>query len=116
MRLGKKAYPAIFAVKRADVLAQSKYKQAEKLQYIEEYEACYNRIMEKEQCLSLKDLAVTGSDLIAEGIKPGPGLGQILQELFDLVLEDPEKNEKEYLLAKGRDLYRNHEAKGGIIA
>lgn len=116
VRLGKKAYPAIFAVKRADVLAQSKYKQAEKLQYIEEYEACYNRIMEKEQCLSLKDLAVTGSDLIAEGIKPGPGLGQILQELFDLVLEDPEKNEKEYLLAKGRDLYRNHEAKGGIIA
>lgn len=116
VRLGKKAYPAIFAVKRADVLAQSKYRQAEKLQYIEEYEACYNRIMEKEQCLSLKDLAVTGSDLIAEGIKPGPGLGQILQELFDLVLEDPEKNEKEYLLAKGRDLYRNHEAKGGIIA
>lgn len=104
VRLGRKAYPDIFAVKRADVLAQSAYKQGEKLQYIEEYEACYNRIIEKEQCLSLKDLAVKGSDLIAEGMKPGPKLGQVLQELFELVLEEPEKNTKEYLLKKSREM------------
>lgn len=113
VRLGQKAFPDIFAVKRADVLAQSGYRRAEKLQYIEEYEACYNRILEKEQCLSLKELAVTGSDLIAEGIKPGPGLGQILQELFALVLEEPEKNNKEYLLEKGREMFHSHETKGG---
>ncbi len=104
VRLGRKAYPDIFAVKRADVLAQSTYKQAEKLQYIDEYEACYNRIIEKEQCLSLKDLAVKGSDLIAEGMKPGPRLGQVLQNLFELVLEEPEKNTKEYLLKKSREM------------
>lgn len=102
VRLGKKAYPAIFAVKRADILAQSAYKRTEKLQYIEEYEACYNRILGKEQCLSLKDLAVTGGDLIAAGMEPGPQLGMVLQKLFDLVLDNPEKNTKECLLAESR--------------
>ena len=101
VRMGRNSYPAIFAVKRADILAQSEYKRAEKLQYIDEYEACYNGIIEKEQCLSLKDLAVTGSDLIAAGMEPGPVLGKKLQELFELVLEDPSKNTKEYLLMKG---------------
>ncbi len=107
VRLGSQCYPAIFAVKRADILAQSDYKRTEKLQYIEEYEACYNRILNKEQCLSLKDLAVTGADLIAAGMKPGPQLGMVLKELFDIVLEDPDKNTKEYLLMKSRDAGRN---------
>ncbi len=104
VRLGRKAYPDLFAVKRADVLAQSAYKRAEKLKYIEEYEECYHRIIEKEQCLSLKDLAVKGADLIAEGMKPGPELGQVLQELFELVLDNPEKNTKEYLLMKSKEM------------
>lgn len=103
VRLGREAFPDIFAVKRADVLAQSGYRRAEKLQYIEEYEACYNRILEKEQCLSLKELTVTGADLIAEGMKPGPQLGMVLQELFEMVLEDPRKNTKEYLMAQIRN-------------
>lgn len=112
VRLGQKAYPDIFAVKRADALAQSGYKRTEKLQYIDEYEACYNRILEKEQCLSLKDLAVTGADLIAAGMKPGPQLGRVLQELFELVLEYPEKNKKETLLLESRNLFFADEKKG----
>ena len=37
------------------------------------------------------------------GIKPGPGLGKVLKQLLDIVLEDPLKNEKEYLLKKAAD-------------
>ena len=100
VRLGIEAYPAIFSVKRADVLAQSDYERKRKLQYVEEYQACYQQIVEQQQCLSLKDLAVTGKDLIAAGMKPGPELGKVLKELFEIVLEDPEKNTKEYLMKK----------------
>ncbi len=98
VRLGIEAYPAIFAVKRADILAQSEYNRTQKLAYVDEYEACYHKILEKQQCLSLKDLAVTGADLIAAGMKPGPKLGAVLKELLELVLEEPSKNTKEYLL------------------
>lgn len=98
VRLGIEAYPAIFAVKRADILAQSDYKRAEKLAYVDAYEACYHEVLEKQQCLCLKELAVTGADLIAAGMKPGPGLGVLLKELLEIVLEEPSKNTKECLL------------------
>ena len=58
------------------------------------------QILAEKQCVSLKDLAVTGSDLIAEGIEPGPEIGEILQQMLEWVIDDPAMNEKEKLLAR----------------
>ena len=60
----------------------------------------YEEILAKKQCVSLKELAVTGKDLIAAGIQPGPEIGRILNELLEMVIEDPELNEKVILLEK----------------
>lgn len=49
-------------------------------------------------CICLKDMAVTGKDLIEAGIKPGPELGEILEMLLAEVLKNPENNTREYLL------------------
>lgn len=43
-------------------------------------------------------LAVTGDDLRKEGISPGPGMGKILRDLAEIVIEDPSKNDRETLL------------------
>ena len=40
------------------------------------------------------DLALTGADLIAMGLRPGPRLGAVLHRLLDRVLEDPALNER----------------------
>ncbi|KKS42353.1 MAG: hypothetical protein UV05_C0046G0001 [candidate division CPR1 bacterium GW2011_GWA2_42_17] len=51
--------------------------------------------------ISLKQLVVNGDDVMNElKIKPGPKVGWILNALFQEVLDDPKKNDKEYL--KGR--------------
>ena len=55
-------------------------------------------IIEKGQCVSLKELAVTGRDLIRAGMKPGKEIGEKLNELLNLVIENPEMNTKEILL------------------
>lgn len=99
-RVGEAQYPDIFAVKRADIRAQSDYQKEEKLRYVDEYEAVYRQILEKKQCLSIKDLAVDGSDLLAAGIPQGRAIGEKLQELLELVLEQPECNTREYLLSQ----------------
>ena len=39
-------------------------------------------------------------DLIDAGISPGPQMGEILNALLEEVLEDPEKNQKDYLLTR----------------
>ena len=49
-------------------------------------------------CIRLKQLAVTGNDLMAAGVPKGPGLGKALNGLFEKVLEQPELNKKENLL------------------
>lgn len=66
--------------------------------YDEEIRSLSSQIRENGDCLSLKNLAVKGADLIAAGVKPGKELGDILNQMLDLVLECPEKNEKEILL------------------
>lgn len=96
--VGRQRYPALFEIKRADILAQSDYQKQEKLDYLKEYERIYDEIIDKGECLSLKELAVDGSDLIKAGVKPGKEIGQILKQLLDLVIDEPEKNTKEYLM------------------
>lgn len=57
------------------------------------------------QPLDVTDLAINGHDLMeALSLKPGPILGKLLHELFELVLENPEFNTKEQLLSKAREL------------
>ena len=95
---GLDQYPALFLVKRADIGAQSDYLRESKLKYVDAYEAVYNQIMENGDCLSLKELAVTGADLISAGMKPGKELGDVLERMLQDVLENPEWNKKEILL------------------
>ena len=48
--------------------------------------------------MSLKDLAVSGRDLIGLGMKPGKEIGACLDRLLEQVIEKPECNEKGKLL------------------
>ncbi|HYT05983.1 MAG TPA: hypothetical protein VEM13_13985 [Gemmatimonadales bacterium] len=50
--------------------------------------------------LTLKDLAVTGDDLLAAGVRPGPEVGETLARLLAEVLEDPTRNTKQHLLSR----------------
>jgi tRNA nucleotidyltransferase (CCA-adding enzyme) len=50
------------------------------------------------ECVSLKDLALDGADLIDLGIEPGPAVGGALERLMDRVLADPGMNTRENLL------------------
>lgn len=60
-------------------------------------DAILQEILAENACLSIKDLAVNGRDLMALGYS-GPSIGQSLQKLLDLVLDDQVENSKEALL------------------
>ena len=97
-KVGEDLFPMLLQVKEADTMAQSLYEREEKLEWIAKVEKLYREILKDRECLSLKDLAVTGRDLIRTGCAPGPELGRILNEMLQDVLEHPEHNNKEYLL------------------
>lgn len=97
-KVGEDIFPMLMQVQRADAMAQSMYRREEKLERIQKVEEIYKEIQESNQCVSLKTLAVTGSDLIANGMKPGKEIGVTLNRMLEVVLENPEYNTKEYLL------------------
>lgn len=97
-KMGKDLFEDYTYIKYADIMAQSDYHREDKLKNLEIIKGYYKEVLDKEQCVTLKDLAVTGKDLIDIGIKPGPELGKTLNMLLDKVLEDPELNDKAVLI------------------
>jgi len=54
--------------------------------------------------LTVRQLAVTGDDLIAAGVPAGKAMGEILRQLLDEVLDEPWRNTKEHLIARAKEL------------
>ncbi len=104
MKVGEDIFPYLFEVKQADIDAQSDHLRQEKLKNLEDVRRIYEQIIEEQQCVSLKTLAVTGKDLIEAGMKPGKELGEVLQRLLDFVVEDPSRNKKELLLKEAFEI------------
>lgn len=96
-RMGTDLFPLFLKVQRADTLGQSEFRRAEKLHAIDVQTELYREICDKEQCLTLKQLALNGRDLMELGVQQGQAMGEILNTLLEIVLEDPGKNTREYL-------------------
>jgi poly(A) polymerase/tRNA nucleotidyltransferase (CCA-adding enzyme) len=75
---------------------------------LRELEELWLRVEEEIQranAFSKRDLAVDGHDIMAAlGIAPGPEVGRITDALFERVLDEPELNERERLLALAKEL------------
>ncbi len=103
-RVGKKNINDLIDLRLDDAMAiSSGVDQSSILSLIERI----NAELEKKAALSLKDLKISGKDLIENKIiKPSPEMGRILNSLLDEVIEDPSLNEKEKLLKRASELAR----------
>lgn len=96
-RVGKKDIFTLFQLQRADI--NSLWDPIPFLKKVDFTENRVKYIIKNNEPLYIKDLAITGSDLIAElNIKPGKLVGEILTFLLESVLDDKNLNTKERLL------------------
>ncbi len=71
--------------------------------YLEELRSRVEAILEAEEALSVRDLAVDGADVMEVlNLSPGPKVGEILDQLLEEVLENPKRNTRERLLERLR--------------
>ena len=98
-RLGPETFFQLLEVKRADGMGQSYELVKNRLAELKEMKAKAEEIVAQGQCFSLKDLAVSGRDVIAAGVTPGPEVGQVLNGLLEQVLNGEVQNSKEALLS-----------------
>lgn len=71
--------------------------------------------LERKPPFGPKDLAIKGNDIMGLGIPQGPLVGAILQQLVFLVLDNPELNTREQLLALVKHLRENQKESGGAV-
>ncbi|HBN57573.1 MAG TPA: polynucleotide adenylyltransferase, partial [Lachnospiraceae bacterium] len=70
-RIGKELFPMYLSVQQADILAQNPKTQTPKLAVLKEMHRLYDRILAEQDCVTLKQLQVTGRDLMDIGIPAG---------------------------------------------
>lgn len=97
-KIGEELFELFLKVRQADLDAQSTYSKEEKQKNLDGWKTKYYEILARKDCVSLKTLAVNGSDLIQNGMKPGKKIGETLEKMLQIVLENPELNRKETLL------------------
>ena len=95
--LGEPALRRLLAVKRADNLAQAPECHGIQLE-IDKAEQIMERLLAEDACISLKQLAVSGRDLMTLGVN-GPAVGAGLDLLLEAVIDEQVENNKEALLA-----------------
>ena len=94
--LGEEDLRRLLAVKRADNLAQAPAFRAMQGE-IDRAEELLEELLAEDACVTLKQLAVNGRDLLALGFA-GPAVGQMLEALLSAVVEGDLPNERSALL------------------
>ena len=104
-RIGIENIDDILAMREADRVGSGVDKTSWRLEELKQ------RIIEQlNQPFDLTDLAIDGGDLIQElNLKPGPIIGQILDELMNRVLANPNLNKKDRLVAEAKELKKDLE-------
>ncbi|MCL2759265.1 MAG: polynucleotide adenylyltransferase, partial [Treponema sp.] len=65
-----------------------------------------NKVLTAGRAFAIKDLAISGKDLMSIGIQSGKMMGIILKELLETVLDDPAQNTREKLLEIAERIFK----------
>ncbi|MDV4151685.1 CCA tRNA nucleotidyltransferase [Clostridium sp. AL.422] len=100
--VGKDSIYLLFKLQRADITSLNNPEPFLKKVSYNEY--LVRDILQNNEPLTIKDLKITGEDLInILDIKPGKLIGETLNYLLEKVLEDSNQNSKELLIELGKD-------------
>lgn len=106
-RLGQETFLQLLTLQEADMGSKGTGK-GEKSPHFNRIRKMILDIGEEETCFTVKDLAINGNDLLDLGYPADQTLGQCLQDLLELVLEEQLPNEREALLERAKELMNNY--------
>lgn len=90
-------------LRRADSYAHAE-NYREYLTFTDKIEQVFDEVIAEQEAFSLKDLAISGHDVIELGVKPGPQISQILNECLNQVVDEKIANKKHDLLILAKSL------------
>lgn len=97
-KLGPEVFFDLLAIQGGDAAAQAPA-YCTRLDHLRRLETLARQVLDQAPCLTVRDLAVGGEDLLALGYR-GPAIGRALRALLDQVLSETVSNEKNALLQR----------------
>lgn len=94
----------LFALMRADLSVQDAYQLEKRLAALRDSQDLAETILSRQDCLTLRDLAVNGKDLLSLGYHPDPALGKTLSFLLEKVLSGTLENDRDILLQEAEKI------------
>ena len=98
-RIGEEQFRRLLELRKADVSAQNPDYIEERLCKIQKIEELLENILSKEQCFSLKDLAVNGNDVMKYMGCSGKMVGYWLNHLLNMVINGEIENKPYELIS-----------------
>lgn len=97
-RVGPELIPDLLALRIGDIVGKGMGEDAPAK--LAPFIAALERVQSEPQLLSTRDLAIRGKDVMERlALPPGPRVGEVLSSLLEQVIENPELNNREALLA-----------------
>lgn len=97
-KIGEDAMRDLLKIREADIFAQNPEYYFERYEYIMRINNILDDIVKNQDCFSRKDLTINGYDLMKIGIPEGREIGNVLDILLDMVIENPELNTNDRLM------------------
>lgn len=72
-------------------------------------EGLLEEIAQEGACLSIKDLAINGKDILALGIEPGPHIGECMKFLLDLIQDEFLTNTPDTLITAAKKFFNRED-------
>ncbi len=94
----------LLKVKWADTLAQNPKYIKQRILNLIDCEKEFKYIIKQKECFNRKNLAINGDDLMSIGVEQGKDIGYVLNKILEIVIDNPELNEKEILKEKALEI------------
>ncbi|MBN1038515.1 CCA tRNA nucleotidyltransferase [Clostridium botulinum] len=88
----------LLKVKESEILSQNPLYKEERLSHLLYIRENLKDVIFNNECFNLKNLNISGKDLISLGLEKGKNIGEMLNELLELVMNNPGLNDKQVLI------------------
>jgi tRNA nucleotidyltransferase (CCA-adding enzyme) len=111
-KIGEEQLLRLLDIRMADILAHAEGTQESRIERCNAVRGLAGSILAEKQCFTIKDLSISGTDVLDLGVPQGKLVGEILNHLLDKVISGELDNKREILIDESKyylSAYENKE-------